>query len=436
MVENIRLEKKNMTRIDGYFYSFDEETDSVIQKTDDGTLAFAYPLDTPIGTEIFSLEYDGESFWTLEYRTGTASDGFIIKRWVISNFIMVLQKTFEFQTNATDTFESSAFTLEKYESTLTIGTLGAFGINADTTTELRLNYDTATFALIGPGTRITVGPSTDDTALGLSETVTVTTTDTGQKDVTLSANLANKYDANDPVIFTNNLWFFNENYLKTTGVGALYKVNNLDGSIKSRTQGGAFLGVDACAFHKVDNFTGDLASFNNDYLIFIRTNNLLFIDVNDSNLITSLSSIQNNLNALTTTVFDVFDLAIEGDTLFRLQNQFNINGTESSSSTLNYQLATFEPFPTAISLSAVPAILAADNGGSTSTITAKVTDQYLLAFGGNGSTITVSSTGGGGSSGISPATAQSLPADDGTVLFTYTSGNTAGLVTISAEVAL
>ncbi len=435
MVLNIRFEKKNMIRLDGYFYSFDEETDSVIQKTDDGTLAFAYPLDTPINREVLSLEHDGESFWTLEHSSGTPADGFLIKRWVISNFVMVLQQTFSFTTNATDTFESSAFTIEKYSSTLTIGTLGAFGINPDTTTELRLNYASDIFALIGPGTRMTVGPSTDDTALGLSETVTVTTTDSGPKDVTLSANLANKYDANDPIIFSNNLWFFNEHFLKSLNVGGLYKINNLDGAIKSRTQGGAFIGVDACAFHDVDNFTGALASFNNEYLIFIRTNSLLFIDVNDSNLITSLSAVQNNLSIDTTEVFTIFDLAIEGDTLFRLQNRFNINGTETTSTTFNYQLATFEPFPTAISLTAVPAILPADSGGSTSTVTAKVTDQYLLAFGGGSATLTFSTSGGGTGSGITPNTATSLPST-GIVVGTYTTGDAAGLVTISAEVNL
>lgn len=432
MIQNIRLEKKNMVRIDGYFYSFDEETDSVIQKTDDGTLAFAYPLDTPISREVFSLEYDGESFWTLEHSSVTPADGFVIKRWVISNFVMILQQTFSFLTNATDTFESSAFTIEKYEGTLTIGTIGPNGINASPPIEIRLVYDSDIFDLIGPGTRIRVGPN----AAGLSETVTVTSTDGGsQNDVVLSATLTNTYELGNKVIFSNNLWFFNEHFLKTLDVGGLYKINYLDGAIKSRTQGGVFIGIEGCAFHEVTNFTGSLASFNNDYLIFIRTNNLLFIDVLDSNLVTNLSSIQNNLSKDTTEVYTIFDLAIEGDTLFRLQNKFNINGTETTSTTFNYQLATFEPFPTAISLTAVPAILPADSGGSTSLITAKVTDQYLLPFGGGTATITMTTTGGGTPSNVSPSGPQSLTAT-GIRTVTYTTGDIAGLVTISAEVNL
>jgi len=262
----------------------------------------------------------------------------------------------------------------------------------------------------------------------------VNSTSAGNK-VTFTSPLTNGFNSGDPIVFSKNIWFFNEHFLKSLDVGALYKVGALDGSILGRTQGGAFKTVSSTDFIEIDSFTGSLAIHNKPFLIFIRTNNLLFIDINDSNLLTELSSIQNNLSVDTTTVFEVFDLAHEGDTIFRLQTSFNINGDESSESTFNYQLATFKPFPTAISLTAVPAILPADSGASNSLITTIVTDQYALPFGAGGSTIQFATSGGGTGSGLSETGTISLPAN-GTVSVTYTTGDEAGLVTISAEVRI
>ena len=170
--------------------------------------------------------------------------------------------------------------------------------------------------------------------------------------------------------------------------------------------------------------------------MFVRSTNLLFVDVLNSNLPIELSSLQNNLSIDTTTVFPVFDMGIEGETIFRLQKNFNINGQESTESTFNYQLATFVPFPTAIALTATPAILAADSGASTSIIVATVTDQYILPFVTSpASTIQFATTGGGTGSGLSN-TGQIALDGNGQATVTYTTGDAAGLVTISATVTI
>ncbi len=438
MVQNIRLLKRNMTRLGGYFYSFDEATDTMVQKTDDGTLAFSYPLDTPITREIISLEYDGESFWTQEHLTATASDGFKIQRWVIENFVMILQDTFTFSTNATDTFESNAMTLENYEATLSTG--------ADINTSILFanTFSTDVFAQLTPGTKMFIGPSNRAGFEGQSESVIVSSTLTdGSGKINLTAPLSTSFSSGDTIVFSKNIWFFNENFLKTAGVGALYKVSSLGGSVLGRTLGGAFLGVNGTTFADLAKdggifpSGGALAVHNKpSFLIFIRTNSLLFIDVLDSNLTTELSSIQNNLNIATTTAFDVFDLAQEGDTIFRLQEEFNIAASESTNP-FNYQLATFDPFPTAIALTAVPAILPASAGAATSIITATVTDQYLLPFVTSPlSTITFAGGSGGTGSGLSPLGPLSITSPNGTATTTYTSGTTAGLITISATVTI
>ena len=238
---------------------------------------------------------------------------------------------------------------------------------------------------------------------------------------------------------------FNQNHLQQTGTGSLYKINSLDGNVLSRTQGGAFKDVSASSFIDLiaanppsGVFTGpDLIQFNKpSYIIFIRTNNLLFIDALDSQLTTELSAIQNNLSPDTLTVYEVFDIGIEGDTIFRLQQKFNINGSESTESTYNYQLATFKPFPTAIALTATPAILPADSGNSFSFIVATVTDQYALPFLQSPSAqITFQTSGGGTGAGLDAPGPKSLDGN-GQATVNYTTGDAAGLVTISAEVTI
>jgi hypothetical protein len=432
MVKNIRLINPNTTRVEGYFYSFDHQTDTMIQKADDGTLAFAYPLDTPIGQQVTDMEFDGESFWTMENIDGTPANGFRIRRWTIENFVMVLQQTFNFATDGNDIFESSSFAIERYESTLSAGA-------SESTSVLQVAYDDDIFDLITPGTRMFVGPSTKVSPTdfsGQSQAVTVASTNPATKQISLTSPLSVGFLAGNKIIFSKNIWFFNQNFQTSTGVGALYKVNSLDGNILLRQQGGAFRDINASGFHEVSSFTGTFVEFNKPYLLFIRTNNLLFLNVNDSNLTVELSAVQNNLSADTTEVYPVFDLGIEGDTIFRLQLKFNINGTETTESTYNYQLATFRPFPIAIAITADPAILPADQGVSTSAIEATVTDQYGLPFVTSPPATIQFSTSGGGT-GASLDNTGSIPLDsNGQAFNTYNTGNSAGLVTISAEVTI
>lgn len=430
MIENVRLLNGNFTRVDGYFYSFDEDTDTMIQKTDDGTLAFAYPLDTPIPREVIDLTFDGESWWTMESISATPTDGFNIKRWIIANFVMVLQQTFTFATDSNDIFESSAFSVETYEAIIQ-----AFG--QENNNQLTVSFPAAVFAQISAGTTLFLGPSSDPDFKGEFLRVTVSSTNPATSTITLTSNKSVGFLSNDKVIFSKHIWAFNQNFLQETGTGALYKINLLDGNILSRTKGGAFKDIDAADFVDLtDVFDGSLAVFNlPSYLIFIRTNNLLFIDVLDPQLITSLSSIQNNLSPSTTEVYPVFDLAIEGDTFFRLQKKFNIGGTETSESTFNYQLATFKPFPTAIALSASPAIIPADSN-STSVVTAVVTDQYALPFLQTpAAQITFQTSGGGAGAGLDSPGPKSLDLNAQATV-TYSAGDAEGLVTISAEVTI
>jgi hypothetical protein len=97
--ENINFRKANLTFDEGYFYNMDEDWDALVARTDDGSVAFTYPLQTLLSNGVSSLEYDGINFWTLEnitaYEGWSEWDGEAIKRWKIENETLVLQDQFD-----------------------------------------------------------------------------------------------------------------------------------------------------------------------------------------------------------------------------------------------------------------------------------------------------------------------------------------------------
>lgn len=437
MIDNIRVVHPNIIRVGGYFYTMDHQSDILYQKADDGTIAFAYPLDTPLSNQIKSLDHDGESFWSLEWINDSDADqGFRIRRWVIQNFVLFLQQTFVYATNSVDVFESSAFALEKYEGTIVAN--GAENLN---TVQITFAGDPDIFNLLTPGTPIFLGPSTKTSPTnfsGRSERVIVSSI-SAPNIVTLTAPKSIGFNTGDKVRFTKRIWVFNDHHLLQQDVGSLYKFSAQDGSILARTGPSAvFFNINAAIFHNVQSFGAGspLLGFNGYYLLFIRTSNLLFIDVLDPQLTVQLSAVQNVVSPSTTEIYSVFDLGAESNTLFRLQNKYNIAGQETTSSTFSYQLATFRPFPVAIALSAVEPIIPAGNAVATSIITATVTDQYSQRFVTSpASLIRFATTGGGTGSGLSNT--NNIPLDsNGQASVTYTSGTTAGLVTITATVTL
>ena len=108
--ENIRLRKQNMTIVDGYFWMMDEDTDSVIVKTDDGTIAYSYPLSNTITNAILSLEYDGYNLWSLEQSN---TNEVTIRKWYINNYVCT-QRTSLVLSPGAHNFDSDAFTVEHY----------------------------------------------------------------------------------------------------------------------------------------------------------------------------------------------------------------------------------------------------------------------------------------------------------------------------------
>jgi len=342
--ENIRLKEPNLTVVDGYYYMMDNDTDSLIVKTDDGTQAFSYPLDTVLGgNNIVSLEHDGRNFWSLE----DSGANVIIRQWYLDNYVC---KQRDSHTLAGVT--SEAFTVEHYHSTF--GAAEAIGQTVLTITSTAgMNVNDVIF----------LGPNSN----GESEERTIKTIiDPSTLEVFVAIDYA--YAEDDPVCTYHRLWVFDDE-----GGGKLHEYNPYTSTTVSSTLGGEYYSVKAATFY--DMYHSIYKTSWSEAIAYVKTTNILF--TNPSTLTNFGSLAMDNVEDDQSTVIPMYDMAIDGSNIYRLQRKATYYGVTYtfSDSTYNYQLSTSTPFITSISLSAEPAILPA-NGVNNSTITAIVKDQF------------------------------------------------------------
>lgn len=404
MPANIKNTKQNMTIVDGYFYTFDEVTDLLIQKTDDGVTAFSYPLDTLLNNQILSLEHDGVNFWSLE---STGTDKIAIKRWQIENYICKLKNEFSFVPTSQHKYSSSAFSIEHYHTTIT----GTYSQGA-TIVGILPEYEDK----ITSGMKVTFGPNEN----GESETVDVVDANNGllvlADPLTYNYGYNNIIDGWDRVHFYKNIWFFNNYDGIDNTKGALYKLNAYTGNLITKYPSGAYKDITASTFYKVSSFVkyGPV-----DSLCFVKSTNILFINVNSTgtNLNYYGSMALDNISG--STISTIYDLAMYGQNIYRLQN---VDGG------FNYRLSTLTSMVASISLVAQPAIIAA-NQISTSNIIALVKDQFFQPVPGRIINFADDDTVGF----VLPVTKSTD--NEGKATITYTSGNTAREVKITATVS-
>jgi len=356
MAENIKNTKPHLIIKDGYFYMFDETTDMLLQKTDDGNTAFSYPLDTLISKTIINADYDGVFFWTME--DGDVTDSTVIRRWNIENYLAIQQQVISLSPIAGHKYNTDCFCVEHYHTTLS----GA--ANEGTSTLYVDDYEDKLLS----GMSVTVGPNAD----GNYETVGVQ--DVSEGIIELIDDLEYSYNSGHQVQFYTNIWLFNNYDGESSATGSLYKINAYTGSYITRYAGGAYKDISGCIFHTVSTI-GDVGT--QDMLIYVKSSNMLFVNIQEAGLSLPYygSMLINTVAPNGLTVYKVYDLAIEGNNIYRLQNQMNIFGGAASYSTYNYQPGTLVPYVTSISIAAIPNIMPAD-GISTASIIATVKDQF------------------------------------------------------------
>lgn len=368
--ENIKLIKSqqdNFTVDQGYFYTFDHDQDSLLQKTDDGNTSFSYPFDTllaNVSTDVVkSAEFDGVYFWSLQNKSNKVS----IKRWKVDNYICKLQQTFDYlDSDPSHTYDSNAFSVAHYHTQLTSAVVsGATTIYIDNYSDdsVLMGFTTTS----GDGLTMHLGPNSN----GEEEDIEVSATVSGG--VTVSGSTQYGYAEDDLVNFYTYIWMFNDYNGVSSATGALYKFDAYTGDYVTRYAGGAYKDVGAATFYKVDSF----ATYGNvDTLAYVKGTNTLFVNVGAAGATLPYygSMVMENIKLDEATVIPIYDICMDDQNIYRLQDV--PDGTNTTWSAYSYLLSSLDAFVTSISLAAYPAIIAA-NTIATTDIIAIVKDQFL-----------------------------------------------------------
>lgn len=384
--------KPNMTVIDEYFYNFHEVEDMLIQKTSDGTVAFTYPFDTVLDETMYSSEYDGVNWWTLE--DSTVADSLVIRRWQIQNYICVLQQTININAGGGHLYDSNCFTVEHYHTTLS----GSVRPPGSTT----IYMDSGHGSKVGSGMSVTLKSTNGD-----QETIAVF--DAGDGYIQLQDPTTYTFSSGDSCEWYSNIWLLNNYDGIDATSGSLYKFNAYLGSYINHYPGGAYKDVTCMTFDRLDlPVQGEV-----DTLIYIKYRNMLFVDITGTVSLDYYGSMVIEEDGGT-----LSDIAVANDNFYML-------------SSTDYVLATLHSFVTSIALLASPAIIAANNT-STSDIFAVVKDQYgapvvgrLVAF------EVPTGVGYGFITGGTPKNTDS----EGRAATVYTAGDGALTVTVTATVS-
>jgi hypothetical protein len=190
-------------------------------------------------------------------------------------------------------------------------------------------------------------------------------------------------------------------------------------------------------FFKVPSFT---QYGTTDMIAYVKGTNILFINpvVSGSGPTYYGSMVIDNIKKDNATVISIYDVAMDGKNIYRLQQDAYYPGDSSDTAwapLYNYQLSPLDSFVTSIAMSANPAVIAA-NGGATTTINAVVRDQFLQNINGKIVTFTddddtVGKVYKNSLSDVAPITATTV---DGLATVIYRAGTTAREVKITAVV--
>lgn len=404
--ENIQIDTANLTVVGSSFFTMDYATFRLIEKNSTGDIIFSYFLDTGI-TQIFSLEFDGYYFWSLERSSGP---GFKVKKWEIGTSELVkLVAEFQYVSDGVNSYDTYSMAVEYYVDTTS--TTAIAGTNS---------FDVTDGSKIRIGDKIVLGPSTHS---GYEDSYSKTTViGKSGNTITVSPVLSSSFNSTNNISFSRSFYIFSDTAPGSQS-GALYKFSTNSGSILALDTGNEYNKVRASTFFK-----------NN--VLFVRAGEVIWLDP-DSVSITKSQAID-NLEASRATYYDTFDLAGESETLYRLeQKHVSFNGTtelweeEDWSPLYNFNTSGTSPEVYFVSIKAEPPILQKLVSGpppedTKSTIKVIVLDQFRTPV--SGVTVNFSSSAGA----VLPL--QDNTDANGEAESIYTADTTVGKVTITADV--
>lgn len=424
--ENVRLSKPNFTTDGSFFYAIDETTQLLQCRTDDGSQAFGYLLDTAPASTIKELTWDGVFFWSLEnHLTGITVNGFTIRKWAVDDFICKQIQKFDFVDDSLHTYRADAFAVEHYRTSVGLGNdpgtgTGYTGVNVLSQINL---YDTSRMAVgdivyfVKRWTPAHRRYGTTDIEQLYANSIISSTR------VEFSTNtVGNPYgdgkgwrgkEANptsseplppDEVYWTKYLWVFNSYYGKVA-TPALYKINAYTGANIAQYSGTQYGSVGGSTFYvkyntdvKTDpDHTYDSNTFNTSvvddvsrggkqtYVLFIKGATCMFY--NSLTGVMDRSMAIDNIKTDSVNIWPVYDMDIIGTepdvSILRLQTGTtykNSGGTwvDESWATYNYDRSILKRHARSVSVTATPSIVPISTG--TASIVAYIRDQYNEAI--------------------------------------------------------
>jgi hypothetical protein len=241
---NINLRKPNMTIANGYFYMFDEEWDTLVEKIDDGSISFTYPLDVDLSHSyadyyalghVLDTQYDGRNFWVLqEVNIG----GYIIRRWAIENYVCSLRDEFVYIDTSLATYRANTFGVEHYITEFDCTVSGGNNVLC-----LDEYYDST----VASGVTLFLGPN----ELGEQEEVTVSTV--SGSDVIVTSGTQYTYKSGDNINFYKSLFVFNDYDGTSSAKGTLYRFDAYTGKYMSSDVDADYKDVTASTFVRIKN---------------------------------------------------------------------------------------------------------------------------------------------------------------------------------------
>lgn len=311
--------------------------------------------------------YDGAVFYTLERRAvgrrkyytyddpndpenydyRVEYDSNIVRKWVLdnSNFRLVLDRTYYYNSDETNWFDADAFAIQNVVTTFDWHTAAGTGEIEITTTSGLEKYDT-----------LFLGPSNDTDNTGEVEEVYVHSVNGTTVEIrTYGGGTPTtwEYIQGDPITYYGDIFLFsnsrpliNEEYIAydyESDYGTLYKTDMVNyGNVLETDYNGMYQDIHC-------------ATWNNYYgmLSFIKGNNLIHLTITDYEI--SRSQDAHLVHPETSDYIEVYDIDIKDSSVYKLQTeilQHDDNGQygQETWSTYNYHADTFIPYSNTVTL--------------------------------------------------------------------------------------
>jgi len=287
-LENVRLEDGNICTDRQHLRvaTFSTDEQSVFEKNKTtGAIEASWPTNT-VFSEVFSLEFDGYHWWTLERGTGSIA----VKKWEKSSVFARLLSTFSYTSAPGLPIDSESMAIEYYSTTVDIPT----GPTVNT-----IDVDDGSSFIVGDD--LVIGPSTAIGYIGNYDKVTITNI-TGNT-LYFSPLLVSRFNSGDSIFSPRSIWIVNNGG----------DVEDNGSLIKYSAKTGALLAVDYHTLYK----NVKAATFFQGYVLFLKGNRIFWINPQSFNIFKVMAI--DNLRSDRASLSDVYDLYGFGDILYRLQ---------------------------------------------------------------------------------------------------------------------